>query len=284
MMASGKDYYKILGVASDASAEVIKKRYRDLARELHPDKTRGDRKLEERFKEVSEAYSVLGDSRKRDDYDAMRESLKVTQGGGDFSGGGFEDLFSDLFNRYRDSNRRDLSLEIKVPLKSIIKGGEVDLDLREYGYGLVNVKIPLGCYQGSVLKLSGRGLGKFKGGGDINVVIDIEDHPVFTVRGRDVFVVVPVSVVESVLGGEIEVLTIYGERLLVRIKEGVKSGKRLRLPGKGINGGGIIGDMYVIVDIEPYNDISKKAKRLLTEFNDEVGKDVRKKFLRDARL
>ena len=94
----------------------------------------------------------------------------------------------------------------------------------------------------------------------------------------------PSAASESVIGGEIEVPSVYGERVTLKIKPGVKSGKRFRIAGKGINSSNGVGDMYVVLDIEPYLDINKKGRGLLLEFDKEVGKDVRKKLFKEAKL
>ncbi|MFM7089161.1 MAG: DnaJ C-terminal domain-containing protein [Candidatus Paceibacterota bacterium] len=278
-----KDYYKVLGLSKDADSESIKKRYRELAREYHPDKNKGDRASEEMFKEVSEAYSVLGDTVKRSEYDRGREYEASSEKFSGVKSGLFDDIISDMFGR-GSKGMGEYSFEVRVPLKTAIRGGEVNLNLSEYGYGMVNVKIPAGCYNGSVLKLSGKGLSKVKKLRDISLVIEIEEHPVFSVKGRDIYVVVPISVVESVLGGEIEVPSVYGERITLVIKPGVKSGKRYRVAGKGINSSAGVGDMFIMLDVEPYLDVSKKGKSLLLEFEKEAGKDVRKRLFKESKL
>ena len=142
-----KDYYQILGVAGNADAAAIKKQYRKLARELHPDKTKGDKKLEDRFKAVSEAYDILSDSKKRREYDDARQAFKSGRvppgfngGGQGFNGGDFSDLFgpsgdifSTLFGGARQRHGADLQTEAAISFKDSIYGTELNLRLSPSG-------------------------------------------------------------------------------------------------------------------------------------------------------
>ena len=174
-----KDYYQVLGVSKTADSAAIKKQYRKLARELHPDKTKGDKKLEDRFKAVSEAYDVLGDDKKRAEYDQARAAFAsgrippgfgVNQSGGfsgSFNGADFSDLFGsdqDIFSTIfgggsRSRRGSDLQTQTTISFKDSIKGTELNLNLRPQNSAPINVttRVPAGIKDGSKIKLKGRG-------------------------------------------------------------------------------------------------------------------------------
>jgi len=195
-----KDLYLILGVKKSDDAAAVKKQYRKLARELHPDKTKGDKKLEEKFKSVSEAYEVLSDDKKRAEYDEMREAFKggrIPQGGGNFGGGGFQgadfsdlfggggsqDIFGTIFGAGHGPKRgQDLAAATTISFRDSIFGTELDLKLAPQGgkANSVTTRIPGGINDGAKIKLKGRGGKGPAGPGDLFVTVNVVKHPVFS--------------------------------------------------------------------------------------------------------
>ena len=217
-----KDYYAILGVDKKADAATIKKTYRSLARELHTDKTKGDKKLEDRFKEVSEAYEILSDDKKRSEYDQARQAFQSgafrqgQQFSGDFSdlfsGGG--DIFSQLFTGRRGPRKgQDIETEISISFRDALFGKEVYLRLsgQSSAGGTFTVRIPAGVSDGSKVRVKGRGGPGEAGPGDLFVLVNVIPHPVFTRKGENLHISVPVSFTEAALGADFSVPTIEGD-------------------------------------------------------------------------
>ncbi|MFZ9317002.1 MAG: DnaJ C-terminal domain-containing protein, partial [Candidatus Nanopelagicaceae bacterium] len=243
-----KDYYAILGVDKKADAATIKKTYRSLARELHPDKTKGDKKLEDRFKEVSEAYEILSDVKKRSEYDQARQAFQSgaykqgQQFSGDFSylfsGGG--DIFSQLFTGRRGPRKgQDIETEISISFRDALFGKEVDLRLSGQGSSAsaITVRIPAGVNDGSKVRVKGRGGPGEAGPGDLFVLVNVIPHPVFTRKGENLHINVPVSFTEAALGADISVPTIEGDEVKLRLASGTQNGKTLRVKGRGVKKG-----------------------------------------------
>jgi molecular chaperone DnaJ len=201
-----KDFYKILGVAKDAQEAEIKKTYRKLARQFHPDSNPGDAKAEAKFKEISEAFSVLSDKDQRKEYDAVRAmggGARFTAGG-QGQGGGFEDVFSNLFGGggrgfpggfgggfdFGPQPGVDLTARTSIDFIDSIKGATIKLALQ--GMEPLNVKIPAGVQDGQKIKLRGKGRPSPNGGpsGDLIITVRVKPHPVFTRDGanlRDIY-------------------------------------------------------------------------------------------------
>jgi len=233
-----KDLYTILGVKKSDTDAVIKKQYRKLSKELHPDATKGDKKLEERFKEVSEAYEVLSDPKKRAEYNEMRDLYKSGgmrggasgMGGGpqggyqDFFGGGGDpqDIFSTLFGggRRGPSKGADLQTEATISFRDSIFGSEINLRLdRE----TISTRIPAGVKDGSKIKLKGRGSPGAAGPGDLFVIIHVTKHPVFTRDEENLLMTLPGTFAEASLGADIVVTTIDREEVKVRLAPGTQT-------------------------------------------------------------
>ena len=177
-----KDLYSILGVKKSDDAAAVKKQYRKLARELHPDKTKGDKKLEEKFKSVSEAYEVLSDDKKRAEYDEMREAFKggrVPQGGGNF-GGGFQGAdFSDLFVtvnvvKHPVFSRSELNLLMTLPVTFTEAALGADIKVPTLDGDEVTVRIAPGTPNGRTLRIKSRGVKTARGTGDLLITIEIQ--------------------------------------------------------------------------------------------------------------
>ncbi|MEY3185760.1 MAG: hypothetical protein RIR58_496 [Actinomycetota bacterium] len=292
-----KDYYAILGVDKKADAATIKKTYRSLARELHPDKTKGDKKLEDKFKEVSEAYEILGDDKKRAEYDQAREMFKS----GAFRGGGgqqFSGDFSDLFNNGGDifsslfGGRRtprkgqDIQTEVSISFRDALFGKEIDLRLSGQGNAphTITVRIPAGVSNGAKVRVKGRGAPGEAGPGDLYVLVNVIPHPVFTRKGENLHITVPVTFTEAALGADISVPTIEGDEVKVRINPGTQNGKTLRIKGRGVKKGVNAGDLMATIEVQVPQRIDGKAKKALEEFaSATANEDVRSDFLQRAK-
>ena len=283
-----KDYYAILGVDKKADGATIKKKYRQLARELHPDKTKGDRKLEDRFKEVSEAYDILSDDKKRAEYDQAREMFKsgafkqgANQFSGDFSdlfnGGG--DIFSQIFGGRRGPRKgTDVQASITLSFRDSIFGKEVDLKPN------LTVRIPAGISDGGKVRVKGRGEPGEAGPGDLYVVVNVVPHPVFTRKGENIHLTVPVTFSEAALGADIPVPTLEGDEVKVRIAPGTPNGKTFRVKGRGVKKGINAGDLMVSIEVQVPQRVDGNAKKALEDFAAATkSEDVRSEFLQRSR-
>ena len=254
--------YTTLGVASSATDTEIKKSYRKLAKELHPDRNPGDEAAEQRFKEVSAAYEVLSDPERRKLYDEFGSiSLKpgfdpqaarawggMPGGGGGFHGGGFPggvDL-SDLLNGLFHQNR-DVQARLELDLESALRGGEQSLRFAD-GRS-VKVRIPKGIRDGETLRLRGQGRQDPRGGvGDLLLTIDVLPHPELRRDGMNLHRELEIDLVTALAGGGVQVPTLDGP-VQLRIPPGTSSHSRLRLKGKGVKRKGAVGDLYVQVKV-----------------------------------
>lgn len=298
---AGKDFYQTLDVAKSASEDEIKKAYRKLARKYHPDLHPNDKDAEKKFKELQEAYDVLGDKAKREQYDrfgsaAFEQGFPGGPGGGgprtytwsdeggpdvsfDFGGGGgFEDVLQGLFRgrgRKRGSGPgftaqkgRDIETELLVPFKIALLGGSLDVSLTGHQNQQLSITIPPGVDDGRKLRLAGKGEPSPTNAkpGDLIVHVRVESHPYFTRDGSDVQVELPVTIGEAVLGASIEVPTLDGSAM-VSVPPGTSSGQRLRLRGKGgKKTSGERGDEYVKIKIVVPNKLDEESQRLIRDF------------------
>ncbi|MDP2682568.1 MAG: DnaJ C-terminal domain-containing protein [Deltaproteobacteria bacterium] len=286
-----KDYYEILGISRDVIEEDIKKAYRELAKKYHPDLHPGDKAMEARFKEINEAYEILKDPKKREQYDrfgnaAFEPGFQGTRtytypwgSGGKtvnvedfgFDIGGLEDTFGDIFGRRTRAQRgplrgEDVEYVLEVGFEQAIHGTEVRMTIN--GEKLT-VKIPAGVKDGSRIKVAGKGRPGMMGGhaGDLYIVTKIKPHLYFRRENDDIYIDVPITITEASLGAKVNIPTIDGKTLLI-IPPGTQSGQKLRLTGKGvphIKGIGR-GDQYVIIRITAPKGLDEKSKGLLQEF------------------
>ncbi len=275
-----KDLYLILGVKKSDDSAAVKKQYRKLARELHPDKTKGDKKLEERFKSVSEAYEVLSDEKKRAEYDEMREAYKggrIPQGGGfqgaDFSdlfgSGGSQDIFGTIFGAGRGPRKgQDLAATTTISFRDSIYGTELDLKLAPQGgkAKAVTTRIPAGINDGAKVKLKGRGGQGPAGPGDLYVTVNVVKHPIFSRDESNLLLTLPVTFSEATLGADIKVPTLDGDEVTVRIAPGTPNGRTLRIKARGVKTARGTGDLLITVEIQVPQRVDGKAKEALEAF------------------
>ncbi len=294
-----KDYYEILGVPRSATADEIKKAYRSLARKYHPDLHPGDKEMEKKFKEINEAYSVLGDPKKKEEYDLTGRvsfgeggpgagqwppgGFGGFGGGGGFGGfgdlggrvpGGFEDIFGEIFGMGgRRGPRRGEDLEYRLSLDFLqaARGTEVKVTVtRRTGPEKITIKIPPGIQDGARVRVAGKGHEGYDGGpaGDLYIVTSVSPHPYFRRKGNDIYITVPVTLREALLGAEIEVPTIMGPAR-IKIPPGTHGGQKLRLRGKGVPGrrGTPRGDQYCEIKIALPRKIERRSRELVEEFD-----------------
>lgn len=263
---SKRDYYEILGISKNATQAEIKKAFRKLAMQHHPDKNK-NHDAEEKFKEINEAYEVLSDKDKRAKYDQFGHSAFNQTGGfqGDFSGfGGFEDLndiFSSFFGGGARSNRprkgSDLHAEISIEFNESIFGKTLHekLDKWENGHKVkkdAEIKIPAGIGSGMSVLVRGFGDQGFNGGpnGDLYLRVFVKNHKQFYREDNDIHLYMPVSFLDIMNEKDIDVPTPYGE-VTIALKEKYKAGTVIKIPGKGFPSvrGGYKGDLKVHLDI-----------------------------------
>jgi molecular chaperone DnaJ len=268
-------------VTKSADGAAIKKQYRKLARELHPDKTKGDKKLEDRFKAVSEAYDILSDDKKRREYDDAREAYKSgrinpnMQGGQGFNGGDFTDMFgpggdifSTLFGGARQRHGADLQTETAILFKDSIYGTELNLRLQPQGSAAMNIttRVPAGIKDGAKIKIKGRGAPGAAGPGDLYVTVHVTPHPIFSRKDENIHLSLPVTFAEAALGADIKVPTLEGDEVTVRIAPGTPSGRTLRVKGRGVKKGTHVGDLMITIDVRVPQRVDGAAKKAIEEF------------------
>lgn len=290
------DPYKELGVARGASADEIKKAFRKLAKELHPDKNPGDKVSEERFKRITAAFDLLGDAEKRAKYDRGeidadgREQFRAPPGGGGRSGGfggfggsggrgGFEDIdLEELFGAFGGGGRtagrggfgggkgQDVRATLDISLEDSIAGTTRRIQFSDGR--MLDVNIPKGASEGQVIRLKGQGApGRGGQAGDALIELKIAPHPVFKRDGGDLTMDLAVSVPDAVLGGKIQVPTPEGA-VMMTIPKGSNSGKILRLKGRGAYAGGKRGDLLAKLAVTLPETPDDELIRFVTEWRD----------------
>jgi molecular chaperone DnaJ len=375
-----KDYYKVLGVAKDASADEIKKSYRKLARKHHPDANKGNAASEEKFKEISEAYNVLSDEKRRKEYDDARSlfgsgGMRMPGQGGGQGGYGFDlgdifggqpgstggrlgDLLGGMFGNRGGTQARprrgaDVETEASLTFADAIDGSTVSLRLAGEGpcatcagtgakagtvprvcpscegtgqesrnlggfalsepcktcrgRGLVvddpctvcsgsgramstrtiQARIPAGVGDGQRIKLKGKGAPGERGGppGDLYVRVHVAPHPVFGRTGHNLTVTVPLTFTEAALGAEIEVPTLGGAPVTLRIPPGTPNGRTFLVRGKGVRRkDGTTGNMRVTVEVTVPKDLNSKARSAIEDLREATaGTDPREELLERAK-
>ena len=287
-----RDLYEILGVARDASEADIKKAYRKLARQHHPDRNPGDKQSETKFKEVQGAYDVLGDKAKREQYDRFGTTEPgAMPGGNPFAGGGGgspfgqinQDDLGEIFRHFggmggmggaggpqidpeqifgrrsRGRTRRarpaEVETEATIPFEMAALGGSLNINIDDRQLG---VKVPPGVEEGHALRVGGQG----PDGGDLYVKLHIQPHAYFQREGKNIVLEAPISAPEAMLGTKIDVPTLEGSRLTVKVPPGTSSGGRLRLRGRGVAGG----DQFIEIKIVAPAAADGKERELIEEF------------------
>jgi curved DNA-binding protein len=266
MATATRDFYDVLGLDRGASADEIRRAYRNLARRYHPDVNK-DPDAEERFKEVSEAYDVLSDAEKRERYDRFGGAADGGPEFGGFEAGDLGDLFETFLGgagRRSESAGRGADQEavLELSLEEAARGGRRSMTLgdgRSY-----DVAIPSGVREDQRIRLAGEGGQGFGGGpsGDLFLRVRIAPHPRFRLDGRDLHVDLPVTPWEAALGAESAVPTL-DRSVRVRVPAGSSSGRRLRLRGQGFPGPrGGRGDLYATVKIKVPAHLSDREREL----------------------
>jgi curved DNA-binding protein len=311
-----KDYYHTLGVDRNASTEEIKKAYRKLAHQYHPDVSK-DPKAEEKFKEVAEAYGTLKDTEKRREYDSLGQRSAGESftpppdwqqhfggGGGDQSF--FEDMdLADILSAFaggrggegRARTRQnfpipgqDFEVSVPVDLEQVYRGDDVDVNVEvpEYDeHGLprrvprtFRIHIPNGATDGQRLRLPGKGGPGRNGGkhGDLYVKLAFRPHPLYRVEGHDLYLDLPLAPWEGVLGARVVTPTLGGSVELT-IKPGTSTGQRLRLSKRGLpKADGTHGDLYAVVEIEVPKTVGERERELYEELAKSSNFNPRKRF------
>lgn len=303
-----KDFYKVLGVSKDATPADIKKAYRKLARTHHPDQNPNDPSAEQKFKNISEAYTVLSDAEQREQYDAIRamgSGARFSAGGagGPTGGAGFEDLFGGLFNqgagagggrrgrtRYSTggfdtsglppefadlfgggggyqpppSKGADVTASTSISFAGSIKG--TTIGLRNSRGEVTQVRIPAGVKDGQKIRVRGKGQPGPAGNGDLVVTVNVKSHEFFAREGNNIRVHVPVTFPEAAMGAKVEVPTLNGDTVTVKVPAGTPSGRTLRVKGKGVSTSKVTGDLLVTIDVVVPQKLSREAEAAVTAF------------------
>ena len=291
------DYYKILGVGKDASAEDIKKAYRKLARKYHPDLNPHDKDANKRFQEVNEANEVLSDPEKRKKYDQYGENWQHAeefaqagnsgqQAGGQqqenpFASGDFSDFFESMFGGAafggagRSSSRgnsrfkgQDLHAELELGLMDAYVTHKQTITVN--GKNL-RITIPAGIANGQVIKLKGQGMPGINGGpaGDLYITFGIANHPVFKRLDDDLYLNHEIDLYTAVLGGETMVET-PDSKVKLRVNPGTQNGTKVRLKGKGFpvyKKEGEFGNLYVTYQVKLPTTLSAQQRALFEELS-----------------
>jgi molecular chaperone DnaJ len=299
-----KDLYAVLGIAEDADGKSVKRAYRRLARELHPDTHPDDAGAAERFKGVTAAYDVLGDETKRAEYDEFRRAvagagrsdhgrsdrgpgMSTSSGPGGFPGdeeawttfdgstwstfdaGNIDDFLSRVMGR---GGRRpaaamrgtDLEAVLDLSFEDAVRGLTTEVTLsRPDGSHTFKVRVPAGVDDGQRIRLAGKGNPGVNGGpaGDLYAVVRVAPHPVFGRSGLDLLVDAPVGWPEAVLGTEIDVPTLDGATVRLKVPAGTPHGRTLRARGRGVHTGKAKGDLLVRIRLTVPDQVTEEQRQ-----------------------
>jgi curved DNA-binding protein len=282
-----ENYYDLLGVAKTATEAEIKKAYRKLAMQYHPDRNQGDKAAEEKFKKINEAYAVLSDKDKKRQYDTVGDSRFHQQyssedifRGTDFSSifeemgmGGQSSFFSSFFGgqgRGRaggfsqgPTKGQDVEYPTSIGFMDAYNGVEkpVSFRLSDGTEHSLTVKIPKGVKSGAKLRVPGRGAPSRQGGqpGDLFLVIKVLDHSEFKRDGDNIEVPLTLKISEAFLGASKSVSTPEGEKK-IKVPAGVKAGTKIRLKGLGFPSGGHRGDLFAVIDLDVQTSLNPAQK------------------------
>ena len=293
-----KDYYNILGVKKSSTQEEIKKAYKKLAVKYHPDNNQGNKAAEEKFKEIAEAHEVLGDPQKRKLYDQVgpnwKDYEKMARDGQGFPGGGrgnpfgggvnvggdASTIFSEFFKFFGgfggaaagagtqgfQAKGRDHETTFTISLEEAYTGMKPTLRM---GEKRITIPIKAGIRDGQRIKLGGKGGPGIAGGpkGDLYIKINVKPHPLFTVKGKDLYLNKELDLYTAVLGGKLVIPALNGKKSIT-IPAGSQSGKKLKLQGLGmpdIKKPGYYGDLIVNLNVKIPEKLSPKEKALFEE-------------------
>ena len=269
------DYYATLGVARNASQDEIKRAYRKLAQKYHPDRNKSA-EAEDKFKEINEAYEVLGDAQKRARYDALGSGYRHGDefgggpggsggfggfGGDDFAAGGFSDFFSQFFGggfggaagpgagSGRSVRGQDVEAEAPVPLELLVTGGAHTIRISDGRGGArsLKVNVPAGSAPGRRIRLSGQGQPSPMGGpaGDLYLVLTLREEDRDRVDGNNIVQELPITPWEAALGAKVPVTLPDGKRINMSVPAGSQSGRKLRIPKRGFAGGDLLLELMI---------------------------------------
>jgi molecular chaperone DnaJ len=282
------DYYAELGVSKNAEQKDIKKAFRKLARDHHPDANEGNPDAEAKFKQINQAYEVLGNEETRKEYDHARDMgyfvggpqgaqqyVRVEDlfaGGGAGGGSPFDvssgERLSDLFGRSgsRPQAGSDIAADLSLTFHESMTGVTKQINV---GGNTVKVKIPVGVDDGARIRLTGKGAPGIRGGppGDAFVTVHVAEHPLFARSGRNLGITVPILFVEATLGAEIDVPTLEGT-VRLRIPAGTKSGKTFRVSERGVTTTKARGDLLVTVEVSVPTTVTDEQRALLEKLRD----------------
>lgn len=304
------EYYETLGVDHKADQTTIKKAYRKLALKYHPDKTKGDRASEEKFKKISEAYAVLSDQKKREQYDTYGSEgfqqrysqedifrnvdindilrgfgINFGDGGGArAAGGGFESFFQQAGGGscggscgtppMQRPKGEDFTLELSITLNEVLNGTEktISLGRKDGQTEKVSIKIPAGIDSGKKLRITGKGSPSPAGGqpGDLYLLIKVLPHGTFSRDGDDLIVGRQIKLTDAILGCQIDVPTLGGKALSVKVPAGTQPNAKLRLKDKGLPAGpkGPRGNLYVRMNVEIPKGLNKAQAQMIKDLQD----------------
>ncbi len=316
-----KEYYKVLGVSADADQKEITRAYRKLARKHHPDQNQATGGSDKMFKDISEAYSVLSDPDERQQYDAIRAmggGARFAPGGAGGGNGGFEDMFGGLFTggagrqpggfnssggippEFADlfggggfggqtgfqrppQKGADRTATTSISFSGSIRG--TTIGLREPSGDVIDVRVPAGIKDGQKVRVRGKGQSGPAGNGDLMVAVSVKPHEFYTRDGDNLRIHVPVTFPEAALGADIQVPTIDGETVKVRVPAGTPSGRTLRVKGHGVKTSKIAGDLLVTIDVAVPKNLTKEAEAAVKAFAEATADaDVREGLAAKARL
>ncbi|ETR71672.1 MAG: curved DNA-binding protein [Candidatus Magnetoglobus multicellularis str. Araruama] len=303
-----EDYYKELGVNKNASDSDIKKAYRKLAMKYHPDHTKGDKTAEDKFKRISEAYAVLSDKEKRQLYDTygstdfkqrytqedifkgfdFGDALKDFKFGTNFFGGkgrkgsNFSFNFGDQFDPHVHSHFRqqrppkkggDLIYELPLSLEEMLQDNNKTISYTHDGKTeRLTVKIPKGMIAGKKLRIAGKGNPGVNGGppGDLYIQSKLISHPIYGCEGTDLYIDQTIKTTEALLGTTVNVKTLDGNTLSVKVAPGTRHQTKMRLSGHGlpIMNSNKRGDIFVRIHVEVNKDLTKQQIKLLKKLAD----------------
>jgi molecular chaperone DnaJ len=295
-----RDFYTVLGLDRNASEKEIKSAYRKLAKKYHPDLNQGNRQAEEKFKEVTEAYEILSDKEKRNQYDRFGMAMFDDTAGGydygrqsssygtDWSGFGssdsMDDLFGDIFgNIFGEKNNRNthysgsywtngarktVNTELTIGFEEAVFGCDKILQISGANSRRIQVHIPAGIDEGQCVRINGNGDSRNAEIGEIRIKIHIQEKPGYERKGMDLYTTQNIPFTTAVLGGEACFKTLDGT-VRCRIPAGTQSGSKIRLKGKGVvsmKNPSVKGDAYVTVGIEVPRNSTSEEKRILEQY------------------